>query len=281
MFKKAQRKLAKLRLGICGPSGSGKTWSSLIIAEGIGKKIALIDTERRGHLYAEDFSFDIDELDAPYSPQRYIEKIKEAERLGYDVLIIDSLSHAWVGEGGVLSIADRAGGTFQQGWKTATPKQNALIDAIITSELHIIVTMRSKTEYIVEPNEKGKMAPRKVGLAPVQRDGLEYEFTMFMDMNQEHIAHITKDNTKLYDQQFIKPNKEMGEAIMDWLKNGKSNEEIMAQTLEEISGVFKSAKDINELQDSFRSVVSKYPALRDEIIPLAQQVRSSLNNEIH
>src|SRR5689334_19600912 len=168
MFNKAQRKLAKLRLGICGPSGSGKTWSALEIASGISNKIALIDTERRGHLYAEDFDFDIAELDAPYSPQRYIDKIKEAERLGYEFLIIDSLSHAWIGEGGVLSIVDRAGGTFQQGWRTATPQQNSLIDTIITSSLHIIVTLRSKTEYVVEQNEKGKLAPRKVGLAPVQ-----------------------------------------------------------------------------------------------------------------
>lgn len=281
MFNKAQRKLAKLRLGICGPSGSGKTWSALEIASGISNKIALIDTERSGHTYAEDFNFDIAELDSPYSPQRYIEKIKEAERLGYEMLIIDSLSHAWVGEGGVLSIADRSGGTFQQGWRTATPQQNALIDAIITSKLHIIVTMRSKTEYVVEPNEKGKMAPRKVGLAPVQRDGLEYEFTMFMDMNQEHFAHITKDRTKLYDQQFIKPNKEMGSTIMSWLQNGKSSEEIMLETLSNVSEILEKSKTSDELKESFNTCLRKYPALKEQIIPLAQKVRSNLHGEIH
>lgn len=287
-FKKAERKLAKLRLGICGPSGSGKTWSSLLLATGISNKIALLDTERRGHLYAKDFDFDIEELDAPYSPDRYIERIRAAEKEGYEVLIIDSLSHAWVGEGGVLSIVDKAssngGNNFTNGWKTATPKQNALVDTIITCKMHVIVTMRSKTEYVLEPNHNGKMAPRKLGLAPVQRDGLEYEFTMFMDMN-EKIAHVTKDNTNLYNHEYIQPSVAMGENILTWLLDGRTKEEIYAEEeferkvindkLIDAEDILKKAVDYNQLKSAYKEVVTKYPTLENNIIPIAAKIKES------
>lgn len=221
VIRKAERKKAKLRLAIAGPSGSGKTWSALEIATGMGGTIGFIDTEAgRGELYGNNFNYDVIRLDAPYSPERYIDAIHEFEKADYDILIIDSLSHAWTGVGGVLSIVEQAGGQFQSGWKKGTPQQNALVDAITTSKMHIITTMRVKTEYVVEINEKGKNAPRKIGLAPVQRDQIEYEFTMFMNINQDHIAHISKDNTQLYDQKYIKPSKEMGIELIKWLNSG-------------------------------------------------------------
>ncbi len=222
LIRKAERKKAKLRLGISGASGSGKTWSALEIARGMGGKIGMIDTEAgRGELYGNDFEYDIIRLEAPYSPERYIEAMKLFEKAGYDILIIDSLSHAWVGEGGVLSIVDKAGAnSFTQGWKVATPKQNALVDALITSKMHIITTFRAKTEYAMEKDDRGKNVPQKVGLAPVQRDGIEYEYTVFMNINQDHVAHVTKDNTKLYDQQYIKPSEDMGAKLMQWLNTG-------------------------------------------------------------
>ena len=226
-IRKAERRKAKLRLAIAGSSGSGKTWSALEIATGMGGKIGLIDTEAgRGELYGNNFEYDIIRLEAPYSPQRYIQAIKEFEKAGYDILIVDSLSHAWSGEGGVLSIVENAGGSFQAGWKKGTPQQNSLIDAITTSKMHIIATMRVKTEYVVEQNEKGKSAPKKVGLAPVQRDQIEYEFTMFMSINQEHMAHVMKDNTGMYDQEFVKPSKELGEKLMEWLNSGAEQIEV-------------------------------------------------------
>lgn len=235
-IRKAERKQAKLRLGIAGTSGSGKTWSALEIATGMGGKIGMIDTESgRGELYGEDFEYDIIRLEAPFSPARYVEAIKTFERSGYNILIIDSLSHAWSGDGGVLSIVDKAGGQFQSGWKIGTPQQNLLIDTLINSPLHIITTLRVKTEYVVEKNEKGKNEPRKIGLAPIQRDQLEYEFTLFMTVSQDHIAHVTKDNTKLFDQQFIKPSKEMGISLIAWLNTGlDAGSIILKESLEEI-----------------------------------------------
>lgn len=259
-IRKAERKKAKLRLGISGASGSGKTWSALAIATGMGGKIGIIDTEAgRGELYANDFNYDIIRLDAPYSPERYIEAIRIFERAGYDILIIDSLSHAWVGEGGILSIVDRSGSnSFTQGWKIATPKQNALIDAIVTSKLHIITTLRVKTEYVVEKNDRGKSEPRKVGLSPVQRDGLEYEFTVFMDINQDHVAHITKDNTKLFDQQYLQPSKDMGAKLMHWLNDGIDH-------IAEIREAFAKCDKMDDLKGQYVHFIAKHPELTDAI----------------
>lgn len=262
-IRKAERKKAKLRLGMAGASGSGKTWGALEIATGMGGKIGMIDTESgRGELYGEDFDYDIIRLDSPYSPSRYVEAIKSFERSGYSVLIIDSLSHAWSGEGGVLSIVEKAGGQFQSGWKIGTPQQNLLIDTIIHSPLHIITTLRTKTEYVVEKNEKGKNEPRKIGLAPIQRDQLEYEFTVFMTLSQDHIAHITKDNTKLYDQQFVKPSKEMGAALMTWLNEGLDASEII---LKEGLNAIEKCSDFLELKEKIAWMKAQYEVRFPEI----------------
>ncbi len=287
LIRKAERKKAKLRLGICGPSGSGKTWSALEIAKGMGGKIGMIDTEAgRGELYGEDFAYDIIRLEAPYSPERYIQAMKAFEDAGYDILIIDSLSHAWVGEGGVLSIVDKAGSnSFTQGWKVATPKQNALIDALITSKMHIITTLRVKTDYTMDKNAQGKTVPQKVGLAPVQRDGLEYEFTVFMDIsNQDHIAHVTKDNTKLFDQQYIKPSQAMGAQLMEWLNYGMGEKDVFIKnTLPEILSDIADCKTSNDLKEcyitAFKQHHDKYPEAFAQIDLAKDRRKEQILNE--
>lgn len=263
MFKKAERKRAKLRLGLAGTSGSGKTWSALEIATGMGGSIAMIDTEAgRGELYGNDFNYETVQLSAPYSPQRYIECIKCAESMGFDILIIDSLSHAWVGEGGVLDIVTQAGGQFQQGWNKGTPAQNSLVNAIITSKLHIIFTMRSKSEYVIETvtNKKGQsvQAPRKVGMAPVQRDGLEYECTVYIEMSQDHVGHFTKDNTKLFDQDYIQPTKETGKKLIEWLNDGKSFEDAEKEKIAEITFSLNNHKHAISMCDSIEDLKSAF-----------------------
>lgn len=264
IFKKAERKRAKLRLGISGISGSGKTWSALEIATGMGGKIAMIDTESgRGELYGEDFDYDVMQITVPYSVEKYIHAIKQSEALGYDILIIDSMSHAWMGEGGVLSVVDNAGtNKFTSGWKVGTPKQNALVDAIISSKLHIIFTMRSKADYVLETNSNGKQQPRKVGMAPVQREGLEYECTLYMDMSQEHIAFVSKDNTKIYkDNQYVKPSKEMGQKLIEWLNSGKTQEEIIEAEKNELLDLIQSIKVADNLEDlkiTYSDAVKKF-----------------------
>lgn len=227
-FKKAERKNAKLRLGISGVSGAGKTYSSLLVAYGITKdwgQIALIDTERgSGELYSDLGEYCVGQLDAPYTPQKYIDAIKSAENAGFEVIIIDSLSHAWTGEGGMLDIQDavakasRSGNSYTA-WREVTPLHNKLIDTILQSKCHIIITTRAKTEYL-QTEENGKKAIKKVGLAPIFRDGLEYEMTTFFEVGLDHTASVSKDRTKLFDGTYFKPSIETGEKLVQWLNGG-------------------------------------------------------------
>ncbi|MBP8944122.1 MAG: ATP-binding protein [Saprospiraceae bacterium] len=226
MFKKAQRKAAKLRLALVGPSGSGKTYSALMIAKGLEGRVALIDTERgSGELYSHLLNYDAAQLDPPFSPEKYINAIKAAEQAGYDIVILDSLSHAWTGEGGVLDMHDRASKSVRNtfaAWREVTPQHNALVDAILGSTCHVIVTMRTKTAYEVT-NENGKTKVAKVGLAPVQRDGVEYEFTVVMDLSVDgHVGTASKDRTGLFDGQHILPSEETGKSLKRWLEGDVS-----------------------------------------------------------
>jgi hypothetical protein len=225
MFRKAERRAAKLRLALTGPSGSGKTFSGLKIAQGLGGKIAVIDTENgSAELYSHICDYDVCQLHAPYSPERFRHLISEAEGRGYNVLIIDSLSLAWSGIGGVLEMADNASKSVRNSfaaWREVTPAHNALINRILTSALDIIVTMRTKTAYEVVV-EDGKAKPKKVGLAAIQREGLEYEFTAVFDLSVDgHIATSSKDRTGLFDGKYFKPDTSTGQLLRQWL-NGNS-----------------------------------------------------------
>ena len=164
-FRKAERSKARLRLGIGGPSGSGKTYSSLLIASGLGEKIAVIDTEHgSSELYADLFDYDVAVLTPPYTPEKYIHTIKEAEKQGYDVIIIDSLSHAWRGEGGMMDIHDsiaQATGNSFTAWREVTPMHNRLVEALLQSPAHIIATLRAKQDYVIV-EEDGKSMVKKI-----------------------------------------------------------------------------------------------------------------------
>lgn len=262
MFRKAERKQAKLRLAISGPAGSGKTYSALLIAQGLAPngKIALIDSERgSGELYADLTAYDIATLEPPYSPKRYIQHIKAAEKAGYDVLIIDSLSHAWTGAGGVLEMHDRATAGSKSGnsfmaWKAVTPEHNALVDAMIGANLHVIVTMRTKTAYDMLEDGKGGKKPLKIGLAPVQRDGMEYEFTTVFDLSVEsHVATVTKDRTQLFDGEHFVPTPETGAKLLDWLMTGKDPIEASQHILEELKTSANTVESVSDLTTWWRS----------------------------
>lgn len=228
IFRKAERKKAKLRLGIVGPAGSGKTYSSLLIAAGLGGRIALIDTENgSGDLYAgrkEIPEYDVCPISAPYTVPKYLEAIKEAENAGYNVIIIDSLSHAWAGDGGLLDqqgkIADSGKGNSYTAWRQVTPLHNKLVESILQSPCHVIATMRAKTEYVLETDSKGKQVPKKVGLAPVQRDGMDYEFTTVFDIDLNHNVQVSKDRTAMFDGLIFKPGTDTGNTLKTWLETG-------------------------------------------------------------
>jgi len=157
-FKKAKKTENRLRIAISGAAGSGKTFSALQIAKGIGGKIAVIDTERgSASLYSDRFDFDVLDMEPPYSPEKYVAAIELAEKNGYNVIIIDSLTHSWAGIGGILDLHDAIQKSSKSGngytaWREVTPLQNKLIDTITSSKIHIIGTMRSKMEYVIENN---------------------------------------------------------------------------------------------------------------------------------
>jgi len=239
LFQKATKEAAKLRMAISGPSGSGKTFTSLVLARELGGKTAYIDTEHgSASKYADLFDFDVINMDAPYSPTRFVEFMKMAEDAGYDVLIIDSLSHAWNGKGGLLEIVDeemarkKTNNSFV-GWKKATPMHNDMIEAIISSKIHIIATMRSKQEYVIEKDSKGKTQINKVGMAPIQRDGMEYEFDVWGEMDVENRMLISKTRCpQLAGKVLPKPGKNLSAPLIEWLKGvePKQKRELPQQT---------------------------------------------------
>lgn len=223
-FTKATKKDAKLRLSLIGPSGSGKTYTALALASNLTEPVALIDTERGSAAkYATDFDFDVLTLD-DFHPRLFIDAINAAVGAGYGTLIIDSLSHAWMGKNGALELVDKAqaaskGGNSFTAWKSVTPIQMELVDAILRAPLHIIATMRAKTEYVVEQNDRGKSTPRKVGTAPVQRDGIEYEFDVVADLDQDNNFIVTKTRCpQLQGQVFKRAGADVAGILTEWLQ---------------------------------------------------------------
>lgn len=225
-FQKAVKHEAKLRLAIAGPSGSGKTYTSLAIATALanGGKIALVDTEHgSASKYADLFDFDVLEMQAPFHPKRFVDAIAEAGAAGYSVIVLDSLTHAWSGPGGLLEIVDgfaarmKSANTFAA-WKDATPIQNALVEGIVAAPLHLIATMRSKQEYVLTQDDRGKTTPRKVGMAPQQRDGFEYEFDVFIDMDIDNTGIVQKTRCPaLTGGVFKKPGADVAGILLAWL----------------------------------------------------------------
>lgn len=245
-LKKAQRKRVKLKIGLSAPSGGGKTASALILAYGLLKgehpdwsdediwsHIALIDTENgSGELYAgvtiggtHIGEYNVIPIEPPYEPQKYIDAFAVCKEAGMEVCIPDSLTHAWSGQGGLLekqgNISKRTGNSYTA-WREVTPLHNKMIDAILQTDMHFICTMRAKTEYVQEKDDKGRTSVRKIGLAPVQRDGMEYEFSMFIEIDADHQAFVSKDRTGVLDGQYFTITPEAGEKLAKWLQSGAS-----------------------------------------------------------
>lgn len=273
MFTKAEKKKQKLRLALTGPSGSGKTYSALTMAFGIfGKdaKVCVIDTEHgSAELYSDKFpEYYVSQFAAPYSPDEYIKRIRDAEKFGADVIIIDSISHEWNGQGGCLEMVDNVTNASSSknsytSWKNVTPKHQAFIDAILASKCHIIATMRAKQEYaLVEKN--GKKMPEKIGLAPIQREGMDYEFTLVFDLpgGGNFMASSSKDRTGFFSGKVFPIDDALCSNILLWLNSGQEPEkkalpfELIAQTMVEKLRVIDSEKDLNaamqKIEDKYK-----------------------------
>lgn len=247
-FKKATKAKAKLRAAIFSPSGGGKSFTSLRIATGmiqagVPGRIGAIDTEN-GTLskYSDRFDFDVCDLE-DYTIEGYMAAMKDAAKAGYGILIIDSGSHAWqelLEEVDKLAMTKYSGNSFSA-WSEGAPKQRKLVNAILTYPGHVIWTMRSKTEWLTDKDKNGKMRPVRVGLAPEQGKGIEFEFDILIEMNVDHVARIIKDRSgKFQDKIINKPDEEFGAELLAWLNDG--GEEAKA-TRDQIFSIAKLCND--------------------------------------
>lgn len=283
-LKKAQRTKAYLKLGLSAPSGGGKTLGALLIGYGLMKKkypqlsdgerwekIAIIDSENgSGELYVGKSLSNVSigeylavTLEPPFEPQKYIDALDLCHANGVEVVIIDSTTHLWSGEGGLLqkqNDAVKRTGNSYAAWRDVTPLHNRFIDAMLQTPVHIIATMRSKTDYVQEKNDEGKTVVRKVGLAPVQRDGFEYEFTLFLDIANDHTATASKDRTSLYDGKSFLITPKVGETLMEWLESGTdAPKAVVAETTQPISEMKSIAEEM--YNDADETTQAKYMEL--------------------
>ena len=231
--KKAKREKIYPKIAIIAPSGGGKTYGSFRLATGMAEeikrqtgkeaKILMGNTEsKRGLYYANEFDYDIVDLDAPYNPEKFVELIEFAVEQGYDILIIDSASHEWEGKGGCLELQQQAGGTYQS-WAKVTPRHQKFINAIADSPITIIATMRGKDQYEMNKDERGRTSVQKLGVGAKQREGFEYEFTCTFLIDQKtNTAEVQKDNTHIFDSEGPTILTEAhGAKIMKWANSGE------------------------------------------------------------
>ena len=221
-FQKAKREQIWLKVLLAGPSGSGKTYSALRLAKGIANaangKYAAIDTENgRIRYYANEFDFDDLQLEAPYTPEKYIEAIDDAVDAGYKVLIIDSITHEW---DYCIDIHDKMPGNSYTNWAKVTPRHDAFMEKVLQSPIHIISTVRGKDTYVLE-EKNGKQGPKKVGMGYKQRDNTEYNYTLTFNIAQDtHIAEALKDNTHMFEGKYDMLTERDGKALYDWANTG-------------------------------------------------------------
>jgi hypothetical protein len=269
---KAQKKKVKLKLGMSGASGFGKTYSALLLAKGIcgdWSKIAVIDTENSSaSLYSDLGEYNTIDLKAPYSPERYIEAIKTCENAGIEVIICDSITHEWDGEGGCLEICEQLGGRFQD-WAKVTPRHKKFINSVLQTNCHFITTVRRKQDYeIIKEGNRTKV--QKVGTKEVTREGFEYELTVNFELtNDKHLVSASKDRTGLFmnEPEFV-ITEETGKLLIDWANNGVDEKKYILESINQAKNreeaisiynnneVFKKDKDVIKAlqQDKFKDV---------------------------
>ncbi len=247
-LRKAERKKAKLRVGLAGPSGSGKTYSALLLASGIASwdKIAMIDTENgSGELYTQLGGYNVITLGGPFEPEKYMEAIKLCEKSGIEVIIIDSITHEWDGAGGGLEIIDKLGGRYQD-WSKVTPRHKGFIDAILQSSCHVITTVRKKQDYEMTKDQNGKLKVEKVGMKEITREGFEYELTLSFELDIRHNAKAGKDRTGLFmDKPEFVVSHATGQRLVEWANLGIDDPEtgrITRAQLDKLQGLIKQMK---------------------------------------
>jgi len=269
-LQQTQRHNVKLRLGISGASGFGKTYSALQLAHGMTdwSKIAVIDTENSSaSLYSDMGNFNVLNLFPPFSPERYREAIDLCEKSNMEVIIIDSITHEWQGDGGCLQIHEQLGGRFQD-WATIKPRHQKFIDRILRSKCHIITTTRRKTDYSLDMGSNGKSKVVKHGTKEITSEGFEYELTVNFELiNENHLCKVSKDRTNLFSgkPEFV-INSDVGKKLNAWCNQGVS--------MDAIGQEIKTATTLEGL----RHLYQKYDSLRQQIKPLIMDRKSEIEN---
>lgn len=269
-IRKAEKKQSRLRLSIAGPAGSGKTYSALRIATELGGKILMIDTERgSSEKYADEFEFDVIQLD-DFHPENFIEGIKAGEKAGYSVLIIDSTTHEWNGKNGILELHEAAvqkqyTKNSYTAWAEVTPIHTKFIDAILQCKAHVIATVRSKTDYVQEKNDKGKTEIRKVGMAAITKEGSDYEYDIALEINVDHVAVVTKTRcAKLDGKVFKKPGEDFAEIIKEWLGSGAAVVEKAPERPRAVETPAPQSEEELSIIDALRTIFLSKPTNTEE-----------------
>ncbi len=282
-LQKAERKRAHIKMGLQGPSGSGKTYSALLLAFGLiedWSKVAVIDTENHSsNLYAHLGGFNVLPLEAPFTPERYIEAIRTCVTAGIEVIIIDSISHEWEGSGGILDTHSRMSGNSFTAWGKLTPRHNDFVQEILQCPVHIIATIRSKQDYVLV-DKNGKTVPEKVGLKGVTREGMDYEFTLVFELDIKHNAIATKDRTALFiDTAEFKITTATGKTILEWCNRGK---EVSVDDITVRIGECKSIQELLSLYNMFpqfkEALKPEYETQKRRLL-ISQDITSKIANQ--
>lgn len=250
-IRKASREKKKIKGLLSASSGAGKTKGALRLAYGLvgdWEKICVIDTENKSaDLYADMGSYSVLELNPPYTPEAYMKALKDVEDSGFEVVIIDSITHEWAGEGGCLELHNKLGGTFKE-WGKVTPRHNQFINAILKSNCHVLCTVRRKEEYTQTQGNDGKQKVVKLGLQEITRDGFTYEMDFVFEIdNSTHLTTCTKDRTQLFvERDSFLITEETGVELRDWSNSGKERDRLgdalgeirVAETMDDLLGVY-------------------------------------------
>ncbi|MES2004297.1 MAG: AAA family ATPase [Bacteroidota bacterium] len=270
-LRKATRQKAKIRLGLSAAAGGGKTYTALLIAFGMcndWSKVAVIDTENNSaDLYAHLGEYNVLPIGQPYTPEKYIEAIKDCENAGMEVIIIDSMTHEWDGKGGCLEIVDQITQGSQSknsyvAWGKVTPRHQAFIESILQSKCHVITTVRRKQDYEMSKDASGRVKVEKVGLKEVTREGFEYELTVNLQLDASHLATASKDRTGLFEgkPEFM-PSIETGRMIAEWCESGVDVKEAVKEAIAKLENV-TSLEEFDMFREGLTELVKADPEFR-------------------
>ena len=281
---KAERKRVKIKLGLQGTSGSGKTMSSLLLAFGLcsdWSKVVVVDTENHSaELYSQLGNYNVLNLTSPFTPELYIDAIHHCEKAGMEVIILDSLTHEWEY---LLDYHTNIPGNSFTAWGKVTPRHNSFIQALLQSPVHIISTIRTKSDYVLT-DKNGKMVPEKVGLKSIQRDGLDYEMTIMFFLDVKNNAVASKDRTGLFSgKPEHKISSDTGKKILEWCNVGNPI------NVDDVSQRINHTATINELlalykmYPQFKEVLKPEYEHRKRQLLINQEVQTSLSHhqQIH